>query len=94
MKFVSFEIITSKEAQSLHQEEVQMAVNLDHVVSVKPIKFIVNEKIIYGYWVRLTNGKKYKATKIPKEVADAFLSSPINHLPQVSEESSLEDIVQ
>lgn len=46
--------------------------NLDQVVSIKPINMVVEGNAIKGFWIRLTNGKKYKATKIPANIITLF----------------------
>ena len=35
----------------------------------------MGESIIDGYWIRLTNGKKYKATSIPTVLKKIFLAN-------------------
>ena len=69
MNFKKFRIINPK-ANSLDQEEVDILFNLDHVISVKPIRIVKNDQIINGFWIRTTNGKKYRASKIPAELLD------------------------
>ena len=74
MAFMKFKIIQSKEEHSLETNLVDILFNINHVVSIKPIKIVLGESIIDGYWIRLTNGKKYKATAIPSELRKAFLN--------------------
>ena len=73
MDFLKFKIIQSKEEHSLETNLVDILFNVNHVVSIKPIKIILGDSIIDGYWIRLTNGKKYKATDIPFELKKTFL---------------------
>ncbi|MBG07658.1 MAG: hypothetical protein CME68_02805 [Halobacteriovoraceae bacterium] len=84
MTFMKFKIIQSKEEHTLETNLVDIIFNINHVVSIKPIKIILGESIIDGYWIRLTNGKKYKATSIPTELRKIFISS--------EEEKSEEDL--
>ena len=84
MAFMKFKIIQSKEEHTLETNLVDIIFNINHVVSIKPIKIILGESIIDGYWIRLTNGKKYKATSIPVELRKIFISS--------EEENSEEDL--
>ena len=84
MTFMKFKIIQSKEEHTLETNLVDIIFNVNHVVSIKPIKIILGESIIDGYWIRLTNGKKYKATSIPAELSKIFISS--------EEENSEEDL--
>lgn len=72
MKLQKFEILSSKTGQSLHVEKVEMLINLDHIISVKPIRIILTDNIIDGYWIRTSNGKKYKASQIPAILAEAL----------------------
>ena len=75
MAFMKFKIIQSKEEHTLETNLVDIIFNVNHVVSIKPIKIILGESIIDGYWIRLTNGKKYKATSIPTVLKKIFLTS-------------------
>lgn len=79
MKLKKFEILSSKTDQSLHIEKVEMLINLDHIISVKPIRIVIADNIIDGYWIRTSNGKKYKASKIPPEVAKAIADQSLDH---------------
>lgn len=64
MNFKKFTISTFNEAQQ-KSEIVDIIINIDHIVSIKPIKITTNDQlVIEGYWVRLSNGKKYKAIQI------------------------------
>lgn len=72
MKLQKFEILSAKEDQSLHVERVDMLINIDHIISVKPIRIIVSDNILDGYWIRISNGKKYKATKVPDSIIKAL----------------------
>jgi hypothetical protein len=67
MKMQKFTILNPKESNEGNQE-TDMLINLDHVVSVKPIRIIGRDNIIQGHWLRLTNGKKYRAIRIPSEL--------------------------
>lgn len=69
MNFKKFKIINSN-ANSVDQEEVDILFNLDHIISIKPIRIAKPDQIINGFWIRTTNGKKYRASKIPQELLD------------------------
>ena len=45
-------------------------INEDHLVSIKPIKMMINDHLLDGYWIRTSNGKKYRAIEIPQELKD------------------------
>jgi len=68
MKFKKFVVLNPKDSLGRDMEEVEMLFNLDHIVSMKPIRINRPDKIINGFWIRTTNGKKYKATQIPDEL--------------------------
>lgn len=66
MNFQKFSIINSKSPQGQELEEVEVLFNLDHIVSIKPIRISRPDKLLNGFWIRTTNGKKYRASKIPE----------------------------
>ncbi|MFY7994575.1 MAG: hypothetical protein ACOVP4_14855 [Bacteriovoracaceae bacterium] len=68
MNFRKFVVLTPKDTLGRDMEEVEMLFNLDHIVSLKPIRINRPDKLINGFWIRTTNGKKYKATKIPDDL--------------------------
>lgn len=90
MNLQKFEILSSKTGQSMHLEKVVMLINLEHIISVKPIRIIVADNIIDGYWIRTSNGKKYKASKIPPILAQSLAEQKLDHhlsyLPPESDE--------
>lgn len=70
-----FTILTNNEAQQ-SQEVVNILINLSQIVSIKPIKMMLADReVIDGFWIRLTNGKKYKALQIPQELLSSFEES-------------------
>ncbi|WP_408098967.1 hypothetical protein ACJVC5_08620 [Peredibacter sp. HCB2-198] len=68
MKFRKFTIFPTKPAQGQEAEEIEVLFNLDHIISIKPIRISRPDKILNGFWIRTTNGKKYRASKIPDEL--------------------------
>jgi hypothetical protein len=69
MKFHKFLVINPKEnTTNKALEEIEILFNLDHIVSIKPIRISTPDRLINGFWIRTTNGKKYKAVKIPQEL--------------------------
>ena len=64
MAFLKFKIIQSKEEHTLETNLVDILFNVNHVVSIKPIKIILGENIIDGYWIRLTNGKEVQGPQV------------------------------
>ncbi len=65
MKFHKFSILDTKAAQ---ETEIEVLFNLDHIISIKPIRISRPDKLLNGFWIRTTNGKKYRASKIPDEL--------------------------
>ena len=62
--------ILTETNQRMDLEVVPMLINLNHLVSIKPIRIMANEELIDGYWVRISNGKKYRAIQIPAELKE------------------------
>lgn len=68
MNFHKFTILTYNEAQR-NYEKHSMLINMDQIVSIKPIKMATESReVLDGYWIRLTNGKKYRALQIPSNL--------------------------
>jgi hypothetical protein len=76
MNLKRFVIITRNEAiQS--DEKTNILLNLEHIVSVKPIKVTTNDReVLDGYWVRLSNGKKYRAIQVPTVILESLEENP------------------
>lgn len=68
MAFSKFTILNHNEGHQ-RDEMVKILINTDHIVSLKPIRISTDErKVIEGYWIRLSNGKKYKALQVPQDL--------------------------
>lgn len=68
MALERFQIVSPKDGQSVDNVFEVLLINLDHIVSIKPIRMVVEEKLVKGYWIRTTNGKKYRAVDIPSKL--------------------------
>jgi hypothetical protein len=68
MNFRKFKILNSKPTAAQNTEEVEVLFNLDHIISIKPIRISRPDKLLNGFWIRTTNGKKYRASRIPDEL--------------------------
>ena len=68
MKFRKFKIFQTKPSNGQEADEVEVLFNLDHIISIKPIRISRSDKLVNGFWIRTTNGKKYRASKIPDEL--------------------------
>lgn len=68
MSLERFKIVSPKDGQSVDNVFETLLINLDHIVSLKPIRMVVEEKLVMGYWIRTTNGKKYRAVEIPESL--------------------------
>jgi hypothetical protein len=73
MNLRPFKILNLEEAAPIKESSIPYLLNLDHIVSVKPINILIRGNLHKGYWIRLSNGKKYRALEIPKEL-DAMLA--------------------
>ena len=74
MNFGKFNVISHRNVQALEETHETMLINLDHIISVKPIKIPMDDKVVDGYWVRTSNGKKYRATDVPDSIKDLLVS--------------------
>lgn len=68
MALERFKIVSPKDGQSVDNVFETILINLDQIVSLKPIRMVVSEKLVMGYWIRTTNGKKYRAVEIPESL--------------------------
>lgn len=77
MSLERFKIISPKEAlDQVDNKIVQEVILLNtlHIVSVKPVTFQFDNKDQLGYWIRLANGKKYRAIEIPSDLKNKIES--------------------
>ncbi len=65
MSLQKFKIVSPKDGQSVDNIFESLLINTDHIISLKPIRMVVEDKLVMGYWIRTTNGKKYRAVEIP-----------------------------
>lgn len=73
MKFRKFSILDIKATGSTTEPgEVEVLFNLDHIISIKPIRISRPDKLMNGFWIRTTNGKKYRASKIPDDLLEVI----------------------
>ncbi len=67
MKFQKFNVLDVK---GTTENEIEVLFNLDHIISIKPIRINRPDKLLNGFWIRTTNGKKYRASKIPDDLPE------------------------
>lgn len=72
MDFLKFKMVSAKDHQTVGEDFETMIINRSHVVSIKPINMVVDERVVQGFWVRTSNGKKYRAVEIPAELKSHF----------------------
>ncbi len=72
MKFRKFSILDMRSSNASETEEVEVLFNLDHIISIKPIRISRPDKLLNGFWIRTTNGKKYRASKIPEDLLEVI----------------------
>lgn len=65
MNMHKFDILVTDSDQQMGFEIRPMLINLNHIVTIKPINIMTESNLIKGYWIRTSNGKKYRATKVP-----------------------------
>lgn len=70
MSLERFKIVSPKDGQSVDNVFETILINIDHIVSLKPIRMVVSEKLVMGFWIRTTNGKKYRAVEIPESIKE------------------------
>jgi hypothetical protein len=68
MNFKKFKILGTNEAEVHANYEVDILFNLNSIISIKPIRIALEDRLINGYWIRTVGGKKYKASQIPEEL--------------------------
>ena len=68
MTFKKFTIISRRDIQCLEDTHEIMLINLEHIISIKPIRIVLEEVVREGYWIRTTNGKKYRSLDLPEEL--------------------------
>lgn len=68
MNLKRFSIVSDRDVQALEDTNEVILLNLDHIVSMKPINIVVDGDVREGFWIRMSNGKKYRALDIPKEL--------------------------
>lgn len=70
MNLKKFTILT-RNTSTEQDERSSILINLEHIISVKPIKMTTDTReVIDGYWIRLSNGKKYRAIQLPMIVLE------------------------
>jgi len=65
-------------------------INEEHLVSIKPIKMMINDHLLDGFWIRTSNGKKYRAIEIPSELKKLLREGEKKSLNEVFKTSSKE----
>ena len=68
MAIERFKIVSPKDGQSVDNIFETLLINTDHIISLKPIRMVVEDKLVMGYWIRTSNGKKYRAVEIPENL--------------------------
>lgn len=81
--FFRFNILSDDSDKQIGHEERYMLINVNHIVSIRPINIMTEENILEGFWIRTTTGKKYRAISIPQE-----LQVLLDHPPSAWESSS------
>lgn len=95
MSLLKFVIMDQKEGSTSEIIYSPILLNLNHVVSVKPIRIQNRGELLQGHWVRLSNGKKYRAVEIPVELL-ALLNdnSELTPITKINLEDLGQDLLQ
>jgi hypothetical protein len=91
MKIRKFKIYQTTEERMSSGGSSTLLINLDHLVSLRPINVAHNGHVTRAYWIRLANGKKYKAVEIPAELEEMLALTDLPSIPFESE-SELNDL--
>lgn len=68
MALEKFKIVSPKDGQSVDNIFETLLINTAHIISLKPIRMVVEDRLVQGYWIRTSNGKKYRAVEIPASI--------------------------
>lgn len=83
-----FLILSSdKDRQAGHYQKF-MLINVNHIISIKPIGIMADNEVVPGYWIRTSHGKKYRALSIPPELEILFGK---DNEPLLRQQVALED---
>jgi hypothetical protein len=93
MHFQMFTII-GQDSNAAGAQGQKLLINVNHIVSIRPIKIVVNSEVLRGHWIRLSNGKKYRAIKIPFILSEKFDSYKMKELPVVGNAQENEIFLQ
>ena len=63
-----FNVLNSENDQALEGIDYPVLLNLNQIASIKCINIMYKGNIIQGFWIRMVSGKKYKATRVPREI--------------------------
>jgi hypothetical protein len=83
MSLLKFKIVSPKDGQSVDNIFETLLINTEHIISLKPIRMVVDEKLVMGYWIRTSNGKKYRAVEIPEILKSTLGSDEVDISPLV-----------
>jgi hypothetical protein len=78
MELEKFKLLNIEDNAPIKEIAVPVILNLNHIVSIKPINIPIKGTVLPGYWIRLSNGKKYKALEIPNKIKK-LLEEDISH---------------
>ena len=63
-----FNVLNPEDMQQVDGIDYSILINTDLILTIKPISIMYQGNHINGFWLRTVNGKKYKATRIPKRL--------------------------
>ena len=77
-----FVILSSDEERQTGDDQKLMLININHIISIKPISIMTDNEVVPGYWIRTSNGKRYRAISIPPQLEALFKKGDLSVLNQ------------
>lgn len=71
-QFFKFRVLSNKEPHEVGDLYETLVLNIDHLVSIKPINIVIDGDVKKGFWIRTANDKKYRAIDVPDSIQALF----------------------
>lgn len=72
VQFGKFVVVNKRDMEVAEEVNEDIYINYEHLVSIKPIQMVTAEGVVKGHWVRVSNGKKYRAVEIPADLKSSL----------------------
>lgn len=90
MSFYRFNVLNTDDTHQNDGIDYAILLNTEHIAAIKPINIMFKGNIINGFWVRLINGKKYRATRIPQFLKDLLVADDSLTMISVNDQDTTE----